>query len=145
MVGTEWAAFEIVALAAGVLEALPLVAQSTIMTTDQILNTIPFGIGATATTRVGHLIGSRSAAGAKRRPTHQPCSACGVPNRRWISEFMRWCAACQGRQQLGAAFNFAAYYVIALPVGITLAFHPRTQLGLQGLWIAKSWVYLSLG
>lgn len=40
-----------------------------------------------------------------------------------------------GRQHLGAFFNLIAYYVIALPLGITLAFHQRTHLGLQGLWI----------
>jgi len=28
-----------------------------------------------------------------------------------------------------------AYYVLALPVGLGLAFHPRTHLGLQGLWV----------
>ena len=33
------------AIAAGRLGSLPLAAQSVIMTTDQILNTIPFGIG----------------------------------------------------------------------------------------------------
>ncbi|CAL1712119.1 unnamed protein product [Somion occarium] len=65
MVGTEWAAFEIVALAAGRLGTLSLAAQSVIMTTDQVLNTIPFGIGVAASTRVGNLIGSRSATGAK--------------------------------------------------------------------------------
>ena len=41
----------------------------------------------------------------------------------------------QGRQHLGALFNVVAYYVLALPVGLTLSFHPRTHLGLQGLWI----------
>lgn len=40
-----------------------------------------------------------------------------------------------GRQHLGALFNLVAYYVLALPVGITLAFHPRTHLGLEGLWV----------
>ena len=39
-----------------------------------------------------------------------------------------------GRQHLGALFNVLAYYALALPVGITLAFHPRTHLGLEGLW-----------
>lgn len=41
----------------------------------------------------------------------------------------------RGRQHLGALFNLVAYYVLALPVGLTLAFHPRSHLGLQGLWI----------
>lgn len=64
MVGTEWAAFEIVALAAGRLGARPLAAQSVIMTTDQILNTLPFGIGVAASSRVGTRIGARDPAGA---------------------------------------------------------------------------------
>ena len=42
----------------------------------------------------------------------------------------------QGRQHLGAAFNLLAYYVLALPLGITLAF--RAGYGLQGLWIGAS-------
>lgn len=42
-----------------------------------------------------------------------------------------------GRQHLGALFNLVAYYVLALPLGITLAFHPHFQLGLQGLWVGQ--------
>ena len=47
-----------------------------------------------------------------------------------------------GRQHLGALFNIIAYYVLALPMGITLAFHPRIHLGLQGLWIGASYSLL---
>ena len=65
-VGTEWWAFEIVALAAGRLGALPLAAQSVIMTADQIMNTVPFGIGVAASARVGNQLGARSARGAAR-------------------------------------------------------------------------------
>jgi MATE family multidrug resistance protein len=39
----------------------------------------------------------------------------------------------QGRQHLGAAFNLVAYYVLALPLGIALAF--QWGYGLPGLWI----------
>lgn len=39
----------------------------------------------------------------------------------------------QGRQHLGAAFNIVAYYVLALPLGITLAF--QWGYGLPGLWV----------
>jgi MATE family multidrug resistance protein len=38
-----------------------------------------------------------------------------------------------GRQHLGAFFNVLAYYVLALPLGLTLAF--RAGYGLQGLWL----------
>ncbi|KAL3451779.1 MATE efflux family protein [Aspergillus insuetus] len=65
-VGTEWWAFEIVALAAGRLGTIPLAAQSVIMTADQVLNTIPFGIGVATSARVGNLLGARDARGASR-------------------------------------------------------------------------------
>lgn len=48
-----------------------------------------------------------------------------------------------GRQHLGALFNLVAYYVLALPIGITLAFHPHTHLGLEGLWMGES-VFIQL-
>ncbi|THU97692.1 MATE efflux family protein [Dendrothele bispora CBS 962.96] len=174
MVGTEWAAFEIVALAAGRLGALPLAAQSVIMTFDQILNTLPFGIGVAASNRVGNLIGSRSAVGAKHA-AHAAAflsvivgaivmiiliacrDVCGYVLSddadvvRLVSLVMPLVASFQisdglagscggslrglGRQHLGAIFNFVAYYVIALPLGIGLAF--RHGKGLQGLWIGQ--------
>ena len=65
-VGTEWWAFEIVALAAGRLGEIPLASQSVIMTADQVMNTIPFGIGVAASSRVGNMLGSRNAKGAAR-------------------------------------------------------------------------------
>ncbi|KAI5457586.1 mate-domain-containing protein [Mariannaea sp. PMI_226] len=65
-VGTEWWAFEIVALAAGRLGTIPLAAQSVVMTADQIINTIPFGVGVAASTRLGNLLGAQDAEGARR-------------------------------------------------------------------------------
>ncbi|MCJ1333067.1 hypothetical protein MMC10_009761 [Thelotrema lepadinum] len=65
-VGTEWWAFEIIALVAGRLGKLPLEAQSVIMTSDQIMNTIPFGVGVATSARVGNRLGSRDAKGAAR-------------------------------------------------------------------------------
>ena len=65
-VGTEWWAFEIVALAAGRLGTIPLAAQSVIMTSDGLMNTIPFGVGVAASARVGNLLGARDAKGASR-------------------------------------------------------------------------------
>jgi multidrug resistance protein, MATE family len=83
MVGTEWAAFEIVAIASGWGGAQSLAAQSVVMTVslelrqctagsicsstvffvlqcDQILNTIPFGLGVAASSRIGNLLGQTS-------------------------------------------------------------------------------------
>ncbi|KAJ8093916.1 ethionine resistance protein [Marasmius tenuissimus] len=176
MVGTEWAAFEIVALCAGNLGALPLAAQSVIMTFDQILNTLPFGIGVAASNRVGNLIGAKQAEQARRAAHFSALLSVvvGVMIMTLLVVFKDVCGyvlsddeevvalvsrvmplvasfqisdglagSCggvlrgQGRQHLGALFNFVAYYVIALPLGITLAFNDRTKLGLQGLWIGQ--------
>ncbi|KAL8801697.1 MAG: hypothetical protein Q9182_004291 [Xanthomendoza sp. 2 TL-2023] len=65
-VGTEWWAFEIVALAAGRLGTIPLAAQSVIMTSDQVITTIPFGVGVATSARVGNLLGAKHAKGAAR-------------------------------------------------------------------------------
>ncbi|KPI39016.1 putative transporter [Cyphellophora attinorum] len=65
-VGTEWWAFEIVTLAAGRLGEIPLASQSVVATADQVMNTIPFGIGVAASARVGNMLGSRNAKGAAR-------------------------------------------------------------------------------
>ncbi|KIJ65467.1 hypothetical protein HYDPIDRAFT_187260 [Hydnomerulius pinastri MD-312] len=191
MVGTEWyenvlsdttlsvlifgrAAFEIVALAAGRLGELALAGQSVIMTTDQIIATIPFGFGVVASNRVGNLLGARSALGA-RTAAHASALISvlvgftimiimlAARNKfgyiysddeavvHLVSQVMPLVAsfqiadglanACggvlrgQGRQHLGAVFNIIAYYVLALPIGITLAF--RRHMGLQGLWIGQ--------
>jgi multidrug resistance protein, MATE family len=68
MVGTEWLAFEIITIIAGQLGTIPLAAQSVIATTDQLLNTIPFGLGVAASNRVGNLLGAR-------KPTRSATSA----------------------------------------------------------------------
>lgn len=65
-VGTEWWAFEIVAIVAGQLGTIPLAAQSVIMTADQVMNTIPFGVGVATSARIGNLLGARNAKGASR-------------------------------------------------------------------------------
>ncbi|MCJ1358308.1 MAG: hypothetical protein MMC33_008307 [Icmadophila ericetorum] len=65
-VGTEWWAFEIVALAAGRLGTIPLAAQSVIMTSDQVMNCIPFGVGVATSGRVGNLLGAKRAGAAAR-------------------------------------------------------------------------------
>lgn len=65
-VGTEWWAFEIVAIVAGQLGTIPLAAQSVIMTADQVMNTIPFGVGVATSSRIGNLLGARDAKAASR-------------------------------------------------------------------------------
>jgi len=174
MVATEWWAFEIVALAAGRLGPVPLAAQGVVMTADQILNTLPFGLSVATSNRIGNLIGAR-------RPYHARLSA-------HTAAFLSFCVgsavmsmllitrnyfgvlfsndvevinlvakimplvasfqvadglanACggvlrgQGRQHLGAAFNLVSYYVLALPLGISLAF--KFDQGLSGLWVGQ--------
>ncbi|KAJ3111959.1 hypothetical protein HK100_002497 [Physocladia obscura] len=75
MVSTEWWAFEIVALAAGLLGRVPLAAQSVIMTTDQVINTLPFGISIATSNRIGNLLGLALPA---KRPRMSALASAGV-------------------------------------------------------------------
>ncbi|WPH04002.1 Hypothetical protein R9X50_00688600 [Acrodontium crateriforme] len=65
-VGSEWWAFEIVAIVSGQLGTIPLAAQSVIMTADQVMSTIPFGVGVATSSRIGNFLGAKNAAGASR-------------------------------------------------------------------------------
>lgn len=174
MVGTEWWAFEIVALAAGRLGTVALAAQSVIMTTDQVLNTIPFGISIATSNRIGNLLGKGNARGARNSANLSAAMAATIGivvmvfmmlfRKQFgylfsdeenvvslVSEIMPWVAAFQiadgvagscggslrgmGNQHLGAVVNLVSYYVIALPLGIYLAF--GHGYGLAGLWVGQ--------
>ncbi|KAG8418079.1 ethionine resistance protein [Metarhizium acridum] len=65
-VGTEWWAFETVALAAGRLGTTSLAAQSVVMTADQIINTIPLDLGVAESARLGNLLGAQDPKAARR-------------------------------------------------------------------------------
>ncbi|KAK9338950.1 mate-domain-containing protein, partial [Lipomyces starkeyi] len=173
MVGTEWWAFEIVALVAGRLGDIALAAQSCVMTSDQVTFTIPFGIGVAASTRVGNLLGERRGRAARRAAYTAALLAASIGAGimiimllmrsyygklfsndldviRETAEVIPYVALFQiadglnascsgslrgmGRQHIGAFINSAAYYVLALPLGIWLAFHGR---GLPGLWMGQ--------
>ncbi|KAJ7145135.1 multidrug Oligosaccharidyl-lipid polysaccharide flippase [Mycena crocata] len=41
----------------------------------------------------------------------------------------------RGKQVIGALLNLSAYYIIGIPLGLILTFHPKIQMGLAGLWI----------
>jgi len=97
-VGTEWWAFEIVALAAGRLGTLPLAAQSVVMTADQIINTIPFGLGVAESARLGNLLGA-GRPDAARRSAHS-AAILSVVFGGLIST-----ALLAGRYQIGGLFN----------------------------------------
>ncbi|KAI8146084.1 mate-domain-containing protein [Fennellomyces sp. T-0311] len=174
MVGTEWIAFEIVALAAGRLGTTSLAAQSVIMTTDQVLNTIPFGISIATSNRVGNLLGSAWPVGAKFSANLSAMLAASIGMVIMVimliardsfgylfsdeesvvdlvGDVLPWVAAFQiadgvagscggslrgmGNQHLGAIVNLVSYYILALPLGIYLAF--QHHLGLAGLWVGQ--------
>ncbi|EGG13112.1 uncharacterized protein MELLADRAFT_73831 [Melampsora larici-populina 98AG31] len=174
MVGTEWWAFEIVALLAGKVSVKAIEAQSVIMTLDQISATLPFGVGVSASARIGHLLGAR-------QPNRARCAGSAavflatlvggsvtillMSNRNRFGSFFTkddevirlvtdvlpyvaafqiadgWAQSCGGTlrgvglQHVGAIVNIIAYYLIALPLGIALAFW--ASMGLPGLWLGQ--------
>ncbi|KAK5175375.1 ethionine resistance protein [Saxophila tyrrhenica] len=157
-VGTEWWAFEIVAIVAGQLGSVSLAAQSVIMTADQVMYTIPFGQGVATSARVGNLLGARDARGAARAANTAAVLSMGLGlvvlailmgtkdnfarlfnnDEDVVSDGLN--GSCggslrgMGRQHIGAAVNLLSYYCGALPLGIWLAFH---GWGLAGLWLGQ--------
>lgn len=110
-VGTEWWAFEIVALAAGRLGTVPLAAQSVVMTADQIINTIPFGLGVAESARLGNLLGAGRPEAA-RRSAH--CAAVlSVVFGGAISA-----ALMAGRWRIGAVFGTTDREVVELVAAV---------------------------
>ena len=153
---------------------LCIVANLNVSSPSQILNTLPFGIGVTASSRVGNFLGSRSAYMSRVSANMSALLATvvgalvlavlmGTRSRfgRLFSDdadvvalvaevlpyvaafqiFDGWAQSCggvlrgMGKQKIGAGVNLVAYYLLALPVGIWLAFN--TGLGLAGLWIGQ--------
>ncbi|KND02745.1 MATE efflux family protein [Spizellomyces punctatus DAOM BR117] len=174
MVGSEWIAFEIVAILAGWLGTVPLAAQSVVMTADQILNTIPFGISIATSNRVGNLLGLGCARRARMSSyasaflaatmgtimlitlmlsrTTLPLLFSSSPEVvDLVARVLPYVALFQiadglanacggalrgmGRQKIGAWCNLIGYYVLALPMGVALAFKGR--MGLIGLWVGQ--------
>ncbi|KAL5604246.1 uncharacterized protein BROUX77_004432 [Berkeleyomyces rouxiae] len=137
-VGTEWWAFEIVALAAGRLGTVPLAAQSIIMTADQVINTVPFGLGVAVSARVGNLLGARDHVGAARA-AHTGAVLSVLVGAAILTVLM------VVKNVFGRPFSdnervvrlvadVLPYYGGALPGGIFLAFH---GWGLAGLWVGQ--------
>lgn len=62
-VGAEWWSFEIITIAAGWLGTVPMASQSIIMSSDQVLSMIPFGISVATSNRVGSLLGAQDPKG----------------------------------------------------------------------------------
>ena len=141
------------------------------MTADQIINTIPFGLGIAASSRVGNLLGACSTQAAERS-AHVAAGLSVIIGAviltilmatrhvfgrifsddaaviALVAHVMPYVALFQiadglngscggvlrgmGKQSVGAAVNLVAYYAIALPGSIFLAFH---GWGLVGLWV----------
>jgi MATE family multidrug resistance protein len=174
MLASEWWAFEIMALIAGILGKNSLAAQSILMSTYSLTYMIPLGISVACTSVVGNALGAgdqRMAQLASRASLALGLSIgffIGVVlflvRHQWsylwnddqevaqlvatIIPFLSFfqlsdaiSAICNsvflgtGKQKLGAVMNIAAYYVLGLPLGWYLAFHPMGMTGLMGMWV----------
>lgn len=194
--------------AAGNLDATSLAAQSVIMTSDQLINTIPFGLGVAASSRIGNILGESTAIVASSSESSQESEkkrgcirrlkiasqaavllatilgviiggglmifrssfgrlfsdeaatiakvASVIPLVASFQIFDGWAASNggtlrgMGKQYIGASANLVSYYVLALPMGIYLAFRytgpgsgwgdstRETGMGLKGLWIGNA-------
>jgi MATE family multidrug resistance protein len=187
------------------------------MTCDQILNTLPFGLGVAASSRIGNLLGESTSdennndKGRRKSIRKLKIASQGavllatilgvliaailmifrssfgrlfsdeaatvakvasiIPLVAAFQVFDGWAASNggslrgMGKQHIGAAANLVSYYVLALPMGIYLAFRYQgpgsdwgdstreVGMGLRGLWLGNAsalclvgiseWLYVS--
>ncbi|XP_077922487.1 multidrug and toxin extrusion protein 1-like [Halichoerus grypus] len=144
MLCMEWWAYEIGSLLSGILGMVELGAQSVVYELTVILYMIPAGFGVAASVRVG----TSAFPHMSSTPDHHVLS---FPNREIIAlvaqvmpfsavSYLFEALACtsggvlrgSGNQRVGAIVNTIGYYMIGLPVGISLMFVAR--MGVVGLW-----------
>ncbi|KAL4734268.1 hypothetical protein BDV11DRAFT_209530 [Aspergillus similis] len=132
---------------------IPLASQSVIMSADQVINTIPFGISVATTSLVGKPLGARESRSTVRTAQITIWLSIVVGYPRVIeltAHVMPYVALFQiadgingscsgwlrtmGKQHVGAVINIISYYCSALPLGIWLS---SSGYGLVGLWIGQ--------
>ncbi|RYP73476.1 hypothetical protein DL770_007769 [Monosporascus sp. CRB-9-2] len=98
--------------------------RSVIMTANQIIYPIPFGLNVATSARIGNLLGAQKTSWAARAAR---CAAIADELNGSCGGVLRG----QGRQWVGSLMNLISYYGGALPAGIYLSFN---GWGLESLW-----------
>ncbi|RKP13490.1 mate-domain-containing protein [Piptocephalis cylindrospora] len=168
----EWWAFEGVTYLAGVLGVVPLASQAIVLSLSTILFSIPQGLAASTSARVGNLLGAQRPWEARAAAWTALFIAAGTSLTACVSLYIlrnpiAWaysrdeevaraletlipiialfqlgdgmnCVVTSvmqgaGKQALTGWLNGLTYYLLALPLGIALAF--PLGLGLDGLWL----------
>uniref|UniRef100_A0AAQ6AFD0 Multidrug and toxin extrusion protein n=1 Tax=Amphiprion ocellaris TaxID=80972 RepID=A0AAQ6AFD0_AMPOC len=130
MLCAEWWLFEIGGFLAGVISEAELGAQSVIYQLTVIAYMSPMGFSAAASVRVGNALGAGN--------IEQARLSCKVPI---ITTFIIACFVGAvtggvlrgaGKQTIGAMCNLVGYYIIGLPIGVSLMF--AAKMGVVGMW-----------
>uniref|UniRef100_A0AAQ5ZFM2 Multidrug and toxin extrusion protein n=1 Tax=Amphiprion ocellaris TaxID=80972 RepID=A0AAQ5ZFM2_AMPOC len=139
MLCAEWWLFEIGGFLAGVISEAELGAQSVIYQLTVIAYMSPMGFSAAASVRVGNALGAGN--------IEQARLSCKVPI---ITTFIIACfvgaglglskevigyiftSEGAGKQTIGAMCNLVGYYIIGLPIGVSLMF--AAKMGVVGMW-----------
>ncbi|KAJ3254629.1 hypothetical protein HK103_007039 [Boothiomyces macroporosus] len=161
MMCSEWWAFEIIALAAGILGDDILAAQTVVLQTCSLCYCVPLGISVATTTRIGNSLGAGKARAAKHiaftglaiglifavinstlllsfKDVLGYLFTDDVEVVRLVANILPLAALFQLSDSIGATgggaqINLSGYYIIGLPLGGLLAF--KFDYGLLGLWI----------
>uniref|UniRef100_A0A3P8TA99 Multidrug and toxin extrusion protein n=1 Tax=Amphiprion percula TaxID=161767 RepID=A0A3P8TA99_AMPPE len=139
MLCAEWWLFEIGGFLAGVISEAELGAQSVIYQLTVIAYMSPMGFSAAASVRVGNALGAGNIEQA-RLSCKVPIITTFIENSR-----MSYCTVSvnffsmtggvlrgAGKQTIGAMCNLVGYYIIGLPIGVSLMF--AAKMGVVGMW-----------
>uniref|UniRef100_A0A671WRP8 Multidrug and toxin extrusion protein n=1 Tax=Sparus aurata TaxID=8175 RepID=A0A671WRP8_SPAAU len=151
----EWWLYEIAAFLAGIISEVELGAQSVVYQLAAIAYMYPMGFSVAASVRVGNALGSGNTDQAKLSSKVSLICACmnktcGVEKYiiQRVADVMKMYGFVHvaesfagviggivrgaGKQMVGAVVNLVGFYVIGLPIGVSLMF--PVKMGIVGLW-----------
>uniref|UniRef100_A0A2K6BWG1 Multidrug and toxin extrusion protein n=1 Tax=Macaca nemestrina TaxID=9545 RepID=A0A2K6BWG1_MACNE len=145
MLCMEWWAYEVGSFLSGILGMVELGAQSIVYELAIVVYMVPAGFSVAASVRVGNALGAGDMEQARKSSTVSLLITV-----LFAVAFSVLLLSCKdlvgyifttdrggvlrgsGNQKVGAIVNTVGYYVVGLPIGITLMF--ATKLGVMGLW-----------
>uniref|UniRef100_A0A8C4S5H2 Multidrug and toxin extrusion protein n=1 Tax=Erpetoichthys calabaricus TaxID=27687 RepID=A0A8C4S5H2_ERPCA len=129
MLCIEWWTFEIGSFLSGLISKVALGSQSILYELSTIAFMFPLGYGVAVNVRVGNALGAGNTEQAKK--SCKVAMMCTGKYKKGISN--NGIVKGAGKQKIGAICNLTGYYIIGLPIGVSLMF--AAHMGVLGFWI----------
>uniref|UniRef100_A0A8C4X853 Multidrug and toxin extrusion protein n=1 Tax=Erpetoichthys calabaricus TaxID=27687 RepID=A0A8C4X853_ERPCA len=143
MLCIEWWTFEIGSFLSGLISKVALGSQSILYELSTIAFMFPLGYGVAVNVRVGNALGAGNTEQAKKSSILVMSVVLALKNKiayifttdPYVINYLGFFGIVKGagKQKIGAICNLTGYYIIGLPIGVSLMF--AAHMGVLGFWI----------